>query len=128
MSVVMVLGVRCEEYICITCGVPYTCPEAMMENQRKIGGYHHCPNGHSQGWDKEDTEIAKLRRERDRLKQNEARLEDELRLERLQASKLKKRASAGICPCCTRTFSNMSRHMKTKHPDYNVVPLKASKA
>lgn len=39
----------------------------------------------------------------------------------------KKRASAGVCPCCNRTVSQMARHMQAKHPDYNVVPLKVAK-
>jgi len=127
MSVIVVLGVRCEEHVCITCGAPYTCPEAMIVHQRQNGGYHHCPNGHSQGWNRDGSENAQLRRERDRLKQNEARLEEELRAAERQAAKLKKRMGAGVCPCCTRTFTNMARHMKTKHPDFNVVPLKAVK-
>jgi hypothetical protein len=23
-----------------------------------------------------------------------------------------------VCPCCQRSFQNLSRHMKTKHPEY----------
>lgn len=30
------------------------------------------------------------------------------------------RIGAGICPCCNRTFSQLARHMQSKHPD---VPL-----
>jgi hypothetical protein len=78
-----------------------------------------------------------LRRERDRLKQDTARLEEEASLARVRAEKaeaaakrLKKRASAGTCPCCSRTFANMAEHMKQKHPELlaeggtKVVPLK----
>jgi hypothetical protein len=49
-------------------------------------------------------------------------------------TKLKKRTSAGTCPCCTRTFANMAEHMKKQHPDFvaeggaNVVRLKAARA
>ncbi len=28
-----------------------------------------------------------------------------------------KRLGAGVCPCCNRTFSQLSRHMKSKHPE-----------
>lgn len=28
-----------------------------------------------------------------------------------------RRIKAGVCPCCTRTFQNLARHMHTKHPD-----------
>lgn len=37
-----------------------------------------------------------------------------------ESAKLKKRASAGICPCCNRTVSQMARHMKSKHPEFKV--------
>lgn len=32
--------------------------------------------------------------------------------------RLRKRASAGVCPCCNRTFSQLARHMQTKHPTF----------
>lgn len=35
-----------------------------------------------------------------------------------QMTKLKKRAAAGVCPCCNRTFHNLARHMETKHPEH----------
>lgn len=34
-------------------------------------------------------------------------------------TKLKKRASAGLCPCCNRHFTNLQRHIASKHPDIN---------
>ncbi len=33
-------------------------------------------------------------------------------------TKVKKRAANGVCPCCNRTFSDLARHMKAKHPDF----------
>lgn len=45
-----------------------------------------------------------------------------------QARRLKKRAAAGTCPCCKRSFSNMATHMRKQHPAYvadNVVKLRA---
>ena len=78
-----------------------------------------------------------MRRERDIAKQQLARAEDERRAAERKAEKalketkrLKKRAAAGTCPCCSRTVIQMARHMKTKHPDFvakettNVVPIK----
>jgi hypothetical protein len=122
---------------CITCGVTYAVPKTMWDKQRQSGGYHHCSNGHSQGWDKTESEDARIRRERDQLKQQNARLEEEASFALVRAEKaekatkrLKKRASAGTCPCCQRTFSNMAEHMKHQHPQFvseggaKVVPLK----
>lgn len=34
------------------------------------------------------------------------------------ATRIKRRVSAGVCPCCNRTFQCLARHMATKHPDY----------
>lgn len=33
-------------------------------------------------------------------------------------TRLKRRVSAGTCPCCKRTFKQLARHMKQKHPDF----------
>jgi hypothetical protein len=133
---------------CITCGVIFTVPDSMWQHARSEGGYFHCPNGHSQGWSKERSEREQLRRERDRLKQDQARLADEVRAAEEAASlacaraekaesankRLKKRSAAGTCPCCARTFSNMAEHMKHQHPEFvcdsgaKVVPIKRQAA
>jgi hypothetical protein len=33
-------------------------------------------------------------------------------------TKQRKRSAAGVCPCCNRTFEQLARHMKSKHPKY----------
>lgn len=33
-------------------------------------------------------------------------------------ARTKKRAAAGTCPCCKRTFQALSRHMLKQHPGY----------
>jgi hypothetical protein len=90
------------------------------------------------------SETDNLRRERDLLKQQLAQKDDEIKWQREhrlgaerrviaakgQITKLKKRAKAGTCPCCKRTFHNMAEHMKTKHPDFDpkVVDFDEAKA
>jgi len=143
-EIILLRGSRHVVWQCQTCGVFATCPEVVYEQQRAEGGYHHCPNGHQWGWDGQSCEREKLRQERDRLKQDQARLEEEARQawasaaalrERADkaeksAKRLKKRSSAGTCPCCARTFSNMAEHMKHQHPEFvadggaKVVPIK----
>jgi len=120
-----IAGVICVYSDCITCGVRYTVPLSMWEKQRERGGFHSCPNGHSQGWGEDATENAELRRERDRLKQRLAQKDDDIRgLENRnraakgQITRMKKRASAGTCPCCKRTFQNVATHVKRQHPDF----------
>jgi len=120
------------EMQCGTCGVWHAIPKAMRDSCKEEGGYWHCPNGHQRGYREGLHEREALRRERDKLKQDAARLEQE-REEALKEAramkdkylKVQKRAAAGVCPCCNRTFTNVQRHMKTKHP--NVVPLEQKK-
>lgn len=80
-----------------------------------------------------ETTIQQLRRERDAAKQREetlraqrADLEKKLSLEReILASerkskdRLKKRLKNGVCPCCTRSFQNLRRHIASKHPEFD---------
>ncbi len=33
-------------------------------------------------------------------------------------TRTKNRVAHGVCPCCNRTFKQLSAHMKRKHPDY----------
>jgi len=123
---------------CPVCGVHFALEKRFYE-WRKEGGHvgekqpnYHCPNGHVlvvRDWD-----IEKLRRERDQLKQQMAQLNDELAAQtaqttkaRKQIVKMQKRAAAGVCPCCNRSFTNMARHMATKHPEFktaDIVPIK----
>lgn len=112
-----------------------------------------CPNGHRRHFSLGPSEADTLRQERDRLKQQIAQKDDAIAAERRrgdslrddrdyerrrvaaakgQVTRLKNRASGGVCPCCTRTFQNLQRHMAHQHPDFpkakqdadNVVPLK----
>lgn len=117
---------------CVTCGVQYCVAERLWDEQRSKGGYHYCFNGHEQGWGKGQTEMDALKRERDRLKQRVAQEQDATESERQrrlaaqrsarahkgQATKLRRRAKAGVCPCCNRTFQNLARHMGSKHPNF----------
>ena len=114
---------------CGTCAVEHAIPQVIYDHCRNEGGFWHCPNGHQRGWKNgaNKTELENLRRERDRAIQDQARLAEENTEKEKEIARLKKRSAAGVCPCCTRTFTNMSRHMKTKHPEMiaeNVVKLK----
>jgi hypothetical protein len=132
--------------LCCKCKCEMWIPDALYEAAQSARGVisFYCAYGHAQVFAVGETEETKLRRERDRirrerdrLKQREAMLEEEARLARERADKaeaatkrLKKKAAVGNCPCCKRTFTNMARHMQTKHPEFraeavNVVPLRA---
>lgn len=127
-------GVACragelETMECISCFVVFGVPRGFVDRRRKDTQTFYCPNGHSMSW--KEGEADKLRRERDRLKQDAARLEEEKNTawrtateqrERAEAAekretRLKKRAAAGSCPCCNRNFANLASHIKAKHPE-----------
>jgi septal ring factor EnvC (AmiA/AmiB activator) len=127
---------------CSTCGITFGVPQGYLDNRRNDKAVFYCPNGHSMSYHESEADL--LRRERDRLKQQQARLEEENaavrlaldfardRMQHAEAAnkRLKKRSSAGTCPCCSRTFANMAEHMKRQHPAFvadggaKVVPIK----
>ena len=118
---------------CWKCKTLYFLPRALYVSAKansKISFF--CPFGHSAHYPDGPTDEDKLRQERDRLKQETARLEESrARLveerdaaerraaaARGQVTKLKRRAANGVCPCCSRHFTNLERHMKSKHAEY----------
>lgn len=129
-----------EAHHCGDCGIRFAAPKSWWETRQEDGKSFYCPNGHQRVF--RESTADRLRRERDRLAQQVAQRDDEIRRQRElreaaerqasaargQVTKLKKRASAGVCPCCNRTFSALSSHMKQKHPEFvaeNVVALRA---
>ena len=103
-------------------------------SQRKMREPHQtfsCPAGHAQqSVVASDTEAARKDAEKYRkLWQDEQRYAAAVVAERndvrrkLSAAKgaltrTKKRVANGVCPCCNRTFQNLSRHMQGQHPGY----------
>lgn len=127
-------GREWERWCCGKCGVEQYVPKHWLDSKREGKTGFYCINGHCRVF--RESESDRLRRELDKLTQDAARLEDEKRAADARARqaedrerRLKRRISAGTCPCCQRTVSSLARHMKTKHPDYgkpsNVVALKA---
>jgi len=104
---------------CATCKCAVWVPDELYhaaKRSEKVGFF--CAYGHSLCFPQGETDEQKLRRERDRLVQQAARLEEEASLARVRAEKaeratkrLKKRTSAGTCPCCNRTFGNMDMNI-----------------
>ncbi len=132
---VILNGCTCVVLVCGSCAITHAMPAVKYDAAVAEGGFWTCPNGHSRGWDKSASEREAERRAADRVKQDNARLQDELRAARAETEKAERklrkthlRITAGVCPCCNRTFAKLAMHMKSKHPDFNVVPLKAVKA
>jgi hypothetical protein len=112
---------------------------------RRSGAQFHCPNGHKQHFSAGPSEADELRKQlgneriaRQRAEQRVAQRDDEVReaRERAQrernrangykghATRITKRAKAGVCPCCNRHFVALERHMASKHPQFTPIEIK----
>lgn len=106
---------------CCACGITFAMPSSMQRRLYSDGGNFYCPSGHSQRYTK--TEIQRLREKLDEqtrqaTTQAERALQAEAETAKLQ-KKLKqqqRRHAAGTCPCCKRTFQQLARHIRAKHP------------
>lgn len=121
------ISVTCAECGC-SFGVRHSLNEWFRADARR---WFFCPHGHQQHYTNADNDLEKVRRERDRIKQQNAMLAQEAaeaaereKAARRQAAafrgvatRMKNRVKAGVCPCCNRTFSDLARHMAHKHPD-----------
>jgi hypothetical protein len=129
---------------CYRCKVIFGMDEATYATLRKSSASFHCPFGHSQYFalgksdaDKLREQLDEERRQRQRAEQRSAQWADEAREadERAKherrrangykghATRITKRAKAGVCPCCNRTFQQLARHMQTQHPQFTPMTL-----
>ena len=111
---------------CPSCGVLHAFPESLRETALKsrgpCGRKIYCPNGHS--WFYTGKSEAKIQSERAVDAERRADAERDLRIqeERSHAAtkghltRTRRRAEAGVCPHCTRTFQNVARHVRHMHP------------
>lgn len=110
------------------CGMKHAIPRVLYKAALLRAGAMEiwCPNGHS--WvfrtKKQLDEEAEVRRERDRLRQQIAQKDDEIRETAQKLAKVQKetkrqkaRAMAGVCSCCNRHFTDLQRHMASKHKE-----------
>lgn len=115
---------------CASCGMVFAITQDFEKRRREDGKGFYYPNGHSLSYG--NSEIDKLRKKLGQVEENavwwRARAcdyeEDAQREKRQKAAvkgqltKFKKRVANGVCPCCNRTFANLSRHMANQHPDF----------
>lgn len=119
---------------CCVCRSPIWLPDELYHSAKRSEHItFYCAFGHGQIFTKSETEEQKLRRENQRLVQRMAEKDDEITRQReireaterqLSAqrgvvTRIKNRVGHGVCPCCSRSFENLHRHMKSKHPAYS---------
>jgi hypothetical protein len=137
------------EKVCPTCGIVYGLERAFYE-YRKSGNAPnshnswYCPNGHNLVITKSDkTKLQECldaeRLARQRAEQRVAEWQDDAKKAREEAqhernrangykghaTRITKRAKAGVCPCCNRHFTALERHMASKHPDFTPLEVAA---
>jgi hypothetical protein len=113
---------------CPNCSVVFAAPDRFITERRQDGKSFYCPNGHPMSYNERELDKVKARlkdAERDVVWYKEAeKREREQRqsAERSaaaykgQTTKLRKRAITGTCAFCHRHFTNVERHVATKHP------------
>jgi len=115
---------------CFRCGCVFGLSADMQSHLQRSGDSFHCPNGHSQVY--RETEEQKLTKQlaAERARLDQAKCEIARQIERVaqrdrslsaargQVTRIKNRVGNGVCPCCTRSFQNLQRHMATKHPTF----------
>lgn len=123
MNAVLDFQNRIQTITCSSCGVIYGLPYGFLANRQEDTKVFYCPNGHTQQYSENEADrLRKQIQKTDELleweKARAASLEKSLIAQKAQTAKLKNRIAKGVCPCCKRSFTVLSRHMKSKHPDY----------
>jgi hypothetical protein len=128
-TVVQLTQINCGE-----CGGTYAINERYREQQYQKGGTWTCPYckvGWGYSHDNENSRLkgrlaeaeARERAERerkDRALSEANQLRYSLRSQKASTTRIRNRVAHDVCPCCTRSFTNLRRHMDTKHPEYVV--------
>ena len=128
MSAELAFTEHLEPLTCGECGIVFAVPigwlTARRENKEN-GGNFFCPNGHPRCF----TESAadRLRKELEAQKrrtemavadaQAETARRKRAETKQKRAENKLRRVDNGICPECNRSFTNLHRHMKTKHAE-----------
>lgn len=134
--------ITCEQQLitetCYSCGILFAMTKEFRDERLKDRRSFWCPNGHSQAYvgrteaQKLKEQLEEERRQRQSAQQRVAYYQDEAReaKERAEherrrangykghATRITKRAKAGVCPCCNRTFKQLAQHMATQHPQF----------
>lgn len=112
---------------CGNCGVMFAMPTAMNRARHEDHGTFYCPNGHGRAYHGETAEEklanereyrAVERAARERIEASERAQRAAAKRARNERDKIRRRVAHGVCPCCKRTFKQLSRHMAAKHPEF----------
>lgn len=124
MGAVLNFSAQLQTETCCVCAIEFAAPVEFVAARRRDKKLFFCPSGHEQQYmgETHEAKLVRLMAERDAARSQ--RDEEAARVERArkEASRLRKRPAAGVCPCCHRTFNALKQHMKAKHPAYGGAP------
>jgi hypothetical protein len=115
---------------CCDCATPIALTVDQERRLRESGATFYCALGHAQSWREteldrlraklaEQTRIATIQAERAAAAERaEQTAVDQMKAAAREAKRLERRAKAGVCPCCQRSFVALRRHMAAKHPGF----------
>lgn len=114
--------VNLEVETCCECSIVFAMPDYLVRRRQSEGGSFYCPNGHQQHY--AETEVRRLKNKLAEQTITASRMVERARLAEeaeqkatMELKRINKRVHAGVCPCCNRTFQQLARHMKNKHPE-----------
>jgi hypothetical protein len=117
---------------CCNCHIKFAMPADFQRRCRDAGrkATFYCPLGHAQHYTVSETQ--RLKDELARAERRQGWAETSAQAARDQAAaaersaraykghmtRARKRIGNGVCPCCSRHFANVERHMRGQHPGY----------
>lgn len=115
-----------EKQECGKCGGIFALSNRFLTHARENKGGFHCPYC-ATPWSWSESNEDRLRKQLDAKERevtaakSEAMKERVLKEQAIAATAAKEkqiqRVHKGVCPCCNRSFTNLRRHMATKHPE-----------
>lgn len=126
------LLVQLSAEMCCKCGFTTWMAEEFRQQCKTDKKSFYCTScGQGQGWfgdneadklrkqlERANAETERQRKLREWAEQETRNQELRLRAQKGATTRIKNRVANGVCPCCTRSFGDLKRHMATKHPDY----------
>jgi len=109
---------------CYTCDMCFSMPESIYQRFLNYGETFYCPLGHGQVFSKPrikkvEEELAQKQKE---LTEARCKIIHERNMRESVEKELHRhntRTKNGVCPCCKRSFLNLQKHMKNKHPSFS---------
>lgn len=116
--------------VCWVCGITWAMDSRWATKRSERGLNFFCPAGCRLRYGESENDKLKkdLKREKDKLERErqwhkrteeaKERLDRRLSATKGVVTRMRNRAAEGVCPCCKRSFPELQKHMRSKHPDY----------